>query len=268
MDSRIIAGIGRRSLIKAGVALGALPLAAPAIIQARGETPIKIGMIDPITGVYAALAQSEVEGAQYAVKSINKSGGIMGRQVELLVEDSANDVGTGVQKARKLIERDGVNAIFADVNSAIAYAVSQVTSEKKVFHIVPGGHTDPITGKDCKWNVFRICNTTAMDAAAITGTLVEKFGKRWFFITPDYAYGHTLQEAFIKNLKAAGGEYEGDMLPMSTSGFLRNAHQGQGIQAQGTAQQHGRTGADQLHEAVRPVRHEQGHGARRRAVRA
>ena len=219
MESRIIAGIGRRSLIKAGVALGALPLAAPAIIEARGETPIKIGMIDPLTGTLAALAQTEVEGARYAVDTLNKSGGIMGRQIQLLVEDSANDVGTGVQKARKLIERDQVSAIFADVNSAIAYAISQVTSEKKVFHIVPGGHTDPITGKDCKWNVFRICNTTAMDAAAITSTLVEKFGKRWFFITPDYAYGHTLQDAFIKKLKAAGGEFEGDMLPINSTDF-------------------------------------------------
>jgi branched-chain amino acid transport system substrate-binding protein len=219
MDSRIIAGIGRRSLIKAGVALGALPLAAPSIIQARGETPVKIGMIDPLTGVYSAFAQSEVQGAQYAVASLNKSGGILGRQIELLVEDSANDVGTGVQKARKLIDRDQVNAIFGDVNSAIAYALSQVTNEKKVLQIVPGGHTDPITGKDCKWNVFRICNTTTMDATAISGTLIEKFGKRWFFITPDYAYGHTLQDAFIKNLKAAGGEYEGDMLPLSTSDF-------------------------------------------------
>ena len=93
---------------------------------------------------------------------------MLGRQLELLVEDSANDVGTGVQKTRKLIDRDKVDVIFGDVNSGVAYAMSQVTSEKKVFHIVPGGHTDPITGKDCKWNVFRICNTTAMDAAAIT----------------------------------------------------------------------------------------------------
>ena len=180
-------------------------------------------MIDPLTGVYAAFARDEVKGATYAVGEINKAGGILGRQVQLLVEDSANDVGTGVQKARKLIDRDQVNAIFADVNSAIAYAVSQVTSEKKVFHIVPGGHTDPITGKDCKWNVFRVCNTTAMDAAAVSGELIKQFGKRWFFITPDYAYGHTLQEAFIKKLKAAGGEYQGDMLPISTTRFLRHA---------------------------------------------
>ena len=155
----------------------------------------------------SALAASEVEGAKYAVDDVNKKGGILGRQVELLVEDSANDVGTGVQKTRKLIDRDKVDVIFGDVNSGIAYAMSQVTNEKKVFHIVPGGHTDPITGTDCKWNVFRICNTTTMDAAAVTGELVKRFGKRWFFITPDYAYGHTLQDAFIKKLKDAGGEF-------------------------------------------------------------
>ena len=97
--------------------------------------------------------------------------------------------------------------------------MSQVTNEKKVFHIVPGGHTDPITGKDCKWNVFRICNTTSMDASAITADLVKRFGKRWFFITPDYAYGHTLQDAFIKKLKAADGEFEADMLPINNSDF-------------------------------------------------
>jgi branched-chain amino acid transport system substrate-binding protein len=211
--------VGRRTLFKGGAALGAMQLAAPFIIQARGETPIKIGFVDPLTGSLSALAQTEVEGARWTVEQVNKKNGILGRPVELLVEDSANDTGTGVQKTRKLIDRDKVDVILGDVNSGIAYAISQVTSEKKVFHIVPGGHTDPITGTDCKWNVFRICNTTSMDAAAITGELVKRFGKRWFFITPDYAYGHTLQEGFVKNLKALGGEFQGDMLPISSTEF-------------------------------------------------
>ena len=152
-------------------------------------------------------------------KDVNKRNGILGRQVELLVEDSANDVGTGVQKTRKLIERDKVDVIFGDVNSGIAYAMSQVTSEVEGVPHRPGGHTDPITGTDCKWNVFRICNTTSMDAAAVTGDLVRRFGKKFFFITPDYAYGHTLQDNFIKNLKALGGEYQAEMLPINTSEF-------------------------------------------------
>jgi branched-chain amino acid transport system substrate-binding protein len=219
MESRAASGVGRRTLLLSGATLGAMQLSAPFITKARGEEPVKIGMVDPLTGILSALAQSEVEGAKYAVDEVNKKGGILGRQVQLLVEDSANDVGTGVQKTRKLIDRDKVDVIFGDVNSGIAYAMSQVTSEKKVFHIVPGGHTDPITGTDCKWNVFRVCNTTSMDAGAITPELVKRFGKKWFFITPDYAYGHTLQDAFVRNLKKAGGEFAGDMLPINTTEF-------------------------------------------------
>jgi branched-chain amino acid transport system substrate-binding protein len=209
----------RRTFLTATAAIAGAQFTGPFIIKARGETPVKIGFIDPITGSLSALAVSEVEAAKWTVEQINKKGGILGRQVQLLVEDSANDTGTGVQKAHKLIERDKVDIIMGDVNSGIAYAIMGVTAEKKVFHIVPGGHTDPITGKDCKWNVFRTCNTTAMDAAAVTGELVKRFGKKWFFITPDYAYGQSLQANFVKNLEKLGGTWQGDMLPIANSDF-------------------------------------------------
>ncbi|CAN5851590.1 ABC transporter substrate-binding protein [soil metagenome] len=219
MNNKFKVTTRRRSLLTATVALGGLQLTSPFIIKARGETPVKIGFIDPITGSLSALAVSEVEGAKWTVEQMNKKGGILGREVQLLVEDSANDTGTGVQKAHKLIERDKVDMIMGDVNSGIAYAIMGVTSEKRVFHIVPGGHTDAITGKDCKWNTFRTCNTTAMDAAAVTSELVKKFGKKWFFITPDYAYGQTLQANFVRNLTALGGTWQGDMLPIANSDF-------------------------------------------------
>ena len=88
-----------------------------------------------------------------------------------------------MQKPRKLIERDQVSFIVGDVNSGIAIAMAQVTSEKKVLHIVSGGHTDVLTGTGCSWNMFRVCNSTAMDANAIATTLMEKFGK-WYFLDP------------------------------------------------------------------------------------
>src|SRR5437764_9479721 len=194
--------VDRRTILKTSAAVAAVQFASPFIIKARGETPIRIGMVDPLTGVYAAIAQNEVVGAKFAAEEINKKGGILGRPVELLIEDSANDVGTGVQKTRKLIERDQVSFIIGDVNSGIAIAMAQVTSEKKVLHIVSGGHTDPITGTNCSWNVFRVCNSTTMDANAIAQTLMEKFGKKGYFLTPDYAYGHSVQAGFEKLLKA------------------------------------------------------------------
>jgi branched-chain amino acid transport system substrate-binding protein len=211
--------VDRRTILKSGAVIAAAQFSSPFIIKARGETPIRIGMVDPLTGVYAALAQGEVVGAKYAVEEINKKGGILGRPVELLVEDSANDVGTGVQKTRKLIERDQVSFIIGDVNSGIAIAMAQVTSEKKVLHVVSGGHTDPITGSSCSWNVFRVCNSTTMDSAAIATTLMEKFGKKWYFLTPDYAYGHSVQAGFEKILKAAGGTSSGSLVPLGTPDY-------------------------------------------------
>src|SRR6478752_8891438 len=210
----------RRTLIKGAAALGAFQVTSPFIIAARGETPIRMGMVDPLTGVYAAPAGNEVMGAKLAVARINAQGGILGRQVELLVEDSANDVGTGVQKARKLIERDQVNFIIGDVNSGIAQAIAQVTAEKKVLHVVSGGHTDGITGKDCKWNVFRVCNTTRAEANSVSELLFKNYGKKWHFITPDYAFGHTLQQAAAANLKKLGGTITGNELcPLGTTDF-------------------------------------------------
>jgi branched-chain amino acid transport system substrate-binding protein len=211
--------IRRRQILEAGAAVGVLQFAAPFIIAARGESPVKIGMVDPLTGAYAAIARSEVEGAKLALDEVNAKGGTLGRPVELLVEDSANDVGIGVQKTRKLIEGSGVDFIFGDVNSAVALAMAQVTSEKKVLHIVTGGHSDAITGSDCHWNVFRICNSTVMDGNAIADVLMEKFGKKWYFLTPDYAYGHSVQAALVRKLEAKGGKWEGALAPIGTPDY-------------------------------------------------
>ncbi len=223
MTNAFKAAIGRRNLIKtgavAGTVIGASQLGAPFILSARGEVPIKVGMINPLTGTLSALARTEVEGTQYGFDEINKKGGILGRQVQLLVEDSNNDVGTGVQKARKLFDRDNIDVLFGDVNSAISLALAQVSSQQGKLHIVTGGHTDAITGKDCHWNVFRVCNSTVMDASAIAQVLMDKLGKKWFFMTPDYAYGHSVQEAFEKKLKAGGGTSDGVLAPLGTSDF-------------------------------------------------
>jgi len=212
--------LNRRTVVKAAGAFGVMQITSPFIIKALGETPIKIGMVDPLTGVYAAVANNEVIGAKFAVEQINAKGGVLGRPLELLVEDSANDVGTGVQKTRKLIERDQVSFIIGDVNSGIAQAMAQVTAEKKVLHVVSGGHTDGITGKDCKWNVYRVCNTTRTEANSVSDLLFNKYGKKWHFITPDYAFGHTLQQAGLANLKKLGGTMTGNELtPLGTTDF-------------------------------------------------
>src|SRR5438270_13449417 len=96
--------VHRRTILKTSAAIAAVQLTSPFIIKARSETPVRIGMVDALTGVYAAIAQGEVVGAKFATEEINKKGGILGRPVELLIEHPANDVATGLQKTRKRTE--------------------------------------------------------------------------------------------------------------------------------------------------------------------
>ena len=218
---RRFAALDRRTVIKAGAALGVTQIAAPFVISARGETPIKIGVDNPLTGTYAAPGKNENTGMQLAVDQLNAKNGILGRKVELLIEDSTSgDAGTAVQKARKLIERDNVDFLVGNVNSALAQAMAQVSNEKGILHIVPGGHTDGITGVNCKWNVFRVCNTTRMEANSIVPLLFKTYGKKWHFITPDYAFGHTLYEGCEADLKKLGGTITGNELtPLGVTDF-------------------------------------------------
>jgi len=211
----------RRTLIKTGAAFGASTIFSPPILSfAQGETAIKIGMHDPLTGTYAAEGDSELRGAKMALAEVNAKGGIVGRKVELLIEDEGANAGLAAQKAHKLIEQDKVDFLMGAVSSATALSVNQVAHEKGKLYMVTGGHTDPVTGTQCHWTTFRICTTTYMLAAGLADTLYKKFGGKWYFITPDYAYGHTLQAAYAKLLEGFGGKVLGNSLsPLGTTDF-------------------------------------------------
>lgn len=211
----------RRAVLKTVGAIGVAQMTSPFVITARAADTVRIGLDNPLTGTYAALGKNELIGAKLALDRINAKGGILGRKVELLIEDSTSgDAGTAVQKARKLIDRDQVNFLVGNINSALAQAIANVAYEKKVFHVVPGGHTDSVTGSNCHWNVFRICNTTQMEANAVASTLIRTAGKKWYYLTPDYAFGHTLQSGLEQAAAKLGGiKLGGDLTPLGTTDF-------------------------------------------------
>ena len=135
--------VQRRAVLKAGLAIGAMQVASPFVVKSLADEPVKIGLDNPLTGTFAALGKNELIGAQLAVEQINAKGGILGRKVELLVEDSTSgDTATAVQKAPKLIERDKVDFLIGNINSALAQAMANDQLRKEGVPIVPGGHTD------------------------------------------------------------------------------------------------------------------------------
>lgn len=217
-------GIGRRTVLKsaafAGVAAGA-GLFAPPIITALGEQPITFGVDEPQTGTYAITGRNEVDGMRFAAKEINAKGGILGRPIELLVQDSTSgDAGVAVQIARKFIDKDKVDFLIGNVNSGLTLAMSGVAYEKHVFMVDPGGHADPITGKDCHWNVFQVDPSTTLLVNAIAPDLIKHFGKKFYFLVPDYAFGQGLLKAYNANLKKYGATNVGtDLIALGTSDY-------------------------------------------------
>ena len=213
--------VTRRALMRGGAAAAVGTLAAPYVIgQARAADTIKIGMVDPFTGTLAVLGHYELVGATMAVEDLNKRNGILGRQVELISEDTQANVGVAVQKMNKLIDRDNCDLLMGTVASNVSQALAQVCSQKKKLLMVTGGHVDDITGKNCAWNVFRVCNTTFTIAAATTSAMLKRSGKRWYFMVPDYSFGHALHANMVAALQSLGGTELGYSLkPLGSTDF-------------------------------------------------
>lgn len=221
MNTDTGAPVTRRKVLTAAAAIGAASMSFPAIVRAQGDKPVLLGVDNPLTGTYAITGRNELHGMELAVEEINAKGGILGRPAKLVVEDSTSgDAGVAVQKARKLIDRDKVDFLVGNVNSGLTIAISAVAYEKRVFLMDPGGHADPITGKECHWNVYQVDPSTTLLVNAIAPSLIKRFGKKFYFLVPDYAFGHGLLDAYNVNLKKYGATNVGtDLIPLGTTEY-------------------------------------------------
>ena len=122
----------RRDVLQAGAA-GALALGFPALVRAQSDK-IKIGHLTPLTGFLGALGQYAVLGVRMAEAEINAAGGVMGRQIELISEDSVNPT-TAATKAQRMYEQDRVALLFGEINSASAKTIMQVAARNKRFFL-------------------------------------------------------------------------------------------------------------------------------------
>ena len=242
-------------------------IAAPFVITARAADNVKIGLDDPLTGTYAELGKNEQIGCELAIEQINAKGGILGRQVRA--------AGRGFDQRR--YRHGGAEGAQADRARQGRFPARQRQfgdgdrdrpglERTKTCRIVTGGHTDAVTGNDCHWNVFRVCNTTRMETNSVAKTLFNKYGKKWYFITPDYAFGHTLQQGFEASLKKFGGTEVGAAGAARRHRFFLLPDQGAGGESRRHHLPAGRAGHGQRAEAGGAVRPRQALPHRRRAA--
>jgi len=217
-------GMSRRGFLRTvGVVGGAATLGgtqflAPAIVHA--QEPIRIGQIVPQTGFLATMGTYGSTGAKIAADEINEKGGVLGRKIQIVVEDETNP-GVAVQKARKLIEKDKVHAITGIVSSASALAVGEVAQREKVLFINTGANSDEIRGAKCHRYVFSVEGSNTQYVSAIaTWLLQQQKLKTWYFLTSDYAFGHDLLKVSQKLLQKAGRTQAGsELIPTGTADF-------------------------------------------------
>ena len=202
----------RRNVLKAGAA-GALALGFPAIVRAQSGA-IKIGHLTPLTGFLGALGEYAVMGIKMATEEINAAGGVMGRQLDVMSEDSVNPATASI-KAQRMLERDGVEFLMGEINSASAQTIMQVAARNKRLFLQIGARSDVLRGKNCNRYTFHVdIPVTVMVNAAGQALLRDGHikGKRIFCLTSDYLFGHDLAKAAKAFIAANGGTIVGDEL--------------------------------------------------------
>ncbi len=222
----------RRGLLKGGAAATALgALGFPAISRGQADA-IRFGHLTPRTGFLGPLGEYAVMGVNLAVEEINAGGGVMGRKIELIAEDSVNPQ-TASTKAERLIERDRVAVIIGEISSASGLAIAQVALRNRTLFFNTGCNSDELRGKSCNRYMFHTEAANTMYVYAAGQALLRDGmvkGKKWYSLTADYAFGHDLLKAAKRFMLANGGEFAADeLVPTDAADFsayllkIRNA---------------------------------------------
>ena len=185
----------------------------------NAENEFGIGSVGPFSGPYASLGEDIVRGSEYAVEEAG--GKVLGKPIKLTVIDSEAKPGVGARKVREAIQSQGIKYFNNETSSAVALAISQVCQEEKAIYITSVG-ADEITGSKCNRYTFRWSIPTYGAVQETIKPLIKMFpdAKRWYTITPDYVFGHSLLNNAIAVFKEFGVEHVGnDMHPIGHTEF-------------------------------------------------
>src|SRR4051812_3151988 len=201
------------AMLVAVALMGLLPLSA------HCQERIRIGVLNDQSGVFSTYQGiGSVVAAQMAVEDYGAKAA--GRPVEVITADHQNKTDVGVAIARRWYENENVDAIFDLPNSAIALAVASMSEQKNKVFVGSGAGTALLTGEKCTPNTVHWTYDTYAYGRGLGKAVVAQGGKKWFFITADYAFGHDLEKQAAEAVKASGGEVVGAVRhPLGTADY-------------------------------------------------
>jgi branched-chain amino acid transport system substrate-binding protein len=219
----------RQVKLAAAVALAFGMAAAQA--QVSGDA-VKIGFITDMSSLYADIdGKNGAEAVRMAIEDFG--GKVLGKNIELVSADHQNKADIAASKAREWFDQNGVDFILGGTNSGTALAVSGIAKEKKRVYINVGAGSSRLTNEDCSpYTVHYAYDTVAL--SKVTGSaILKQGGKSWFFLTADYAFGHSLEGDTTTVVKANGGTVVGAVRhPLNASDFSSFLLQAQSSKAQ------------------------------------
>jgi branched-chain amino acid transport system substrate-binding protein len=201
---------------------------------AQADAPaIKIGVLTDMSGPYASMGGTgSVAAAQLAIDDC-LAAECKGMNIELLSADNQNKADIGAAKAREWFDRDGVSAIADLTNSAVALAVQDIAREKNRVVMFSGPATTGLTNDKCSPVGFHWMFDVYSQSVGGVKSMIDKGGKSWFFITVDYAFGHSLQKGAADMVQKLGGTVLGSVLhPLNAPDFASYLLQAQSSKAQ------------------------------------
>lgn len=186
---------------------------------AFAEDTLKLGVLNDQSGAFASYQGiGSVIAAKMAIEDYG--GKAAGKTVEVVGADHQNKTDVGVAIARRWYENEGVDAIFDVPNSAIALAVAGMSAEKNKVFVGSGAGTALLTGERCTPNTVHWTYDTYAYGRGLGKIVVQQGGRKWFFITADYAFGHDLERQASEAVKASGGEVLGAVRhPLGTADY-------------------------------------------------
>lgn len=180
-------------------------------------TPIKIGVVLPLSGAEELFGSQGLQGAKMAVAEINASGGVLGgRPFELIIEDEKTNLNLAVEKTEKVILRDSVVAVMGPTSSAHRNAMIEICRS----HKTPLLYAMDYEGGSCDRYLFTYSPIPDHYVKPLVPYLMENYGKAFYIIGADYIWPIKIGEAFKKEVSKMGGGTVGEeYLPFDTKDF-------------------------------------------------
>ncbi|MGB6240994.1 MAG: ABC transporter substrate-binding protein [Castellaniella sp.] len=222
----------KKTALAAALAVFGLGASLPSHAAGMSDDVIRIGFIADMSGVYADIdGQAGADAIRMAIADMG--GEINGKKIELLTADHQNKADIASARARDWFDTQQLDMLVGGTNSATALSMAAVAAEKKKPFLAVGPGSSQLTNEKCTpYTVHYAYNTVAL-ANGTGSAVVREGGKTWFFLTADYAFGHSLEQDTAAVVKKDGGKVLGAVrAPIATSDFSSFLLQAQSSGAQ------------------------------------